>query len=195
MSGLISIPTEKLKSLDTRNTYEKQEILIRTNRLLSFTGQGPHRKRRFHQFFVVAGTYLPSRCLVTDRQTILQYDTNNIENDVSDISSVVARIRCNWNMSTESLPNNKKRIHIQTHRLMGGIYEVRRWDGLRCHFIHTRFHKDWFRYSIADRGETQTHRHRQDGDSVNLYLFLQNNESRLKRGGTYLAFLSEIIRF
>jgi hypothetical protein len=23
-------------------------------------------------------------------------------------------------------------IHTQTHRLMGGVYEVHRWDGLRC---------------------------------------------------------------
>jgi hypothetical protein len=25
---------------------------------------------------------------------------------------------------------------------MGGIYEVGRWDGLRCHDIHTNFHKN-----------------------------------------------------
>jgi hypothetical protein len=31
-------------------------------------------------------------------------------------------------------------IHIQTHRLIGGIYEVRRWDVLRCHNIHTKVH-------------------------------------------------------
>jgi hypothetical protein len=34
------------------------------------------------------------------------------------------------------------RIQIQTHKLMGGIYEVRRSDGLRCHDIHTKFHTD-----------------------------------------------------
>jgi hypothetical protein len=38
-------------------------------------------------------------------------------------------------------------IHIETHRLLGGIYEVRRLDGLRCHDIHTKFHKDWFSHS------------------------------------------------
>jgi hypothetical protein len=27
--------------------------------------------------------------------------------------------------------------------LMGGIYELRRWDGLRYHYIHTKFHKNW----------------------------------------------------
>jgi hypothetical protein len=29
------------------------------------------------------------------------------------------------------------RIHIQTHRLMGGIYEVRHCEGLGYHDIHT----------------------------------------------------------
>jgi hypothetical protein len=47
-------------------------------------------------------------------------------------------------------------IHIQTHRLMGGIYEVRRWDGVSCHDIYTNFHKDLFRHSKVDRGNTQT---------------------------------------
>jgi hypothetical protein len=32
-------------------------------------------------------------------------------------------------------------IHTETHRLMGHIYEVRRWDGLKCHDIHTNFTK------------------------------------------------------
>jgi hypothetical protein len=47
-------------------------------------------------------------------------------------------------------------IHIQTHRLMEGIYELGRWDGMRCYDIHTKFHRDWFRRSKDD---TQTHRH------------------------------------
>jgi hypothetical protein len=64
-------------------------------------------------------------------------------------------------------------IHIQTHRLMGGIYEVRRWGGLRCHDIHTKFHTDWFQHSEVIRGDTQTHR--QDGDRISLL-----EESRLR---------------
>jgi hypothetical protein len=36
---------------------------------------------------------------------------------------------------------------MQAHTLMGGTYEVRRWDELRCHDIHTKFYKDWFRHS------------------------------------------------
>jgi hypothetical protein len=33
------------------------------------------------------------------------------------------------------LSNDRRDIH----RLMGGVYEVRRWDELRCHDIHTKF--------------------------------------------------------
>jgi hypothetical protein len=35
----------------------------------------------------------------------------------------------------------------RTIRLVRGIYEARRWDGLRCHGIYTKFHKhavSWF---------------------------------------------------
>jgi hypothetical protein len=47
-------------------------------------------------------------------------------------------------------------MHIQTHRLTGGIYEVCLWDGLSCHDIDTKFHEDWFRHSNVIRGDTQT---------------------------------------
>jgi hypothetical protein len=33
-------------------------------------------------------------------------------------------------------------INIQTQRLFGEIYEVRRLDGLRCHDMHTKLHKN-----------------------------------------------------
>jgi hypothetical protein len=39
---------------------------------------------------------------------------------------------------------------IQTHRLMGVIYEVHRFDGLRCHDIHTEFHNNWYSHSKVD---------------------------------------------
>jgi hypothetical protein len=42
-------------------------------------------------------------------------------------------IRCRSNVFTEPLPSNDRGIHIQTLRLMGGIYKVRHWDGLGCH--------------------------------------------------------------
>jgi hypothetical protein len=47
---------------------------------------------------------------------------------------------------------NERGIHIHTHGLVGRIYEVRRWDELRCRDIHTEFHKDWFRHSKVDSG-------------------------------------------
>jgi hypothetical protein len=31
--------------------------------------------------------------------------------------------------------------------LMGVTYKVHRWDGLRCHESHTRFHEDLFKHS------------------------------------------------
>jgi hypothetical protein len=39
---------------------------------------------------------------------------------------VCACIRCCGNIFTEPLPSNDRVIHIQTHRLVGDIYEVRR---------------------------------------------------------------------
>jgi hypothetical protein len=39
---------------------------------------------------------------------------------------------------------------------MASIYEVRLSDGLRCHDVHTKFHKDWFRHSKVNVRDTQT---------------------------------------
>jgi hypothetical protein len=44
-------------------------------------------------------------------------------------------IRCRCNVFTEPLPSNDRGFHIQAFKLVGGIYEVGRWDGLRCHDI------------------------------------------------------------
>jgi hypothetical protein len=52
---------------------------------------------------------------------------------------------------TQSLPRTDRGIHIQTHRLMGGMYEGRRWEGLSCHDVHIKFQKDWFRHSHIHR--------------------------------------------
>jgi hypothetical protein len=54
--------------------------------------------------------------------------------------------------------------------LMGGIYEVCSWDGLRCHKIHM-FHKDWFRHSKVD-GEIHIQAGTQHGDLISLLIFL-----------------------
>jgi hypothetical protein len=47
--------------------HQKQEVVGRTNRLLSFDTNEPHRNRRLQQFFVLAETSLPSCYLATIR--------------------------------------------------------------------------------------------------------------------------------
>jgi hypothetical protein len=49
----------------------------------------------------------------------------------------------------------KGEIHIQTHRLKGGIYEIHHSDGLTYHDTHNKFHKHWFSHSKVNRGEGQ----------------------------------------
>jgi hypothetical protein len=65
------------------------------------------------------------------------YDTDCTENDaVLQFSYCSVCIRGRGNVFTEPLPSNDRGIYIQTHRLMTGIYEVSRSDGLRYHDIH-----------------------------------------------------------
>jgi hypothetical protein len=75
---------------------------------------------------------------------------------------------------TEPLPNNER--NIQTHKIMGGIYVIRHWDGLMCHDIHTILIKivSGIRKLIGG-GNSQAHR--QHGDRISLLY-----ESRLKAG-------------
>jgi hypothetical protein len=54
------------------------------------------------------------------------------------------------------------RTHIQTHRLMGGIYEACHYDGLICHNTHIKFHKGWFRHLKVDGGGEQRHTDRME---------------------------------
>jgi hypothetical protein len=61
---------------------------------------------------------------------------------------------------------------------MGGIYEVRRRDGLRCPDIYPSFIKIGSVIQKLIRGNSQTHRHH--GYRINLLSFFQNKESRLK---------------
>jgi hypothetical protein len=49
---------------------------------------------------------------------------------------------------------------------MGGIYGVRRWDGLRYRDMHTKSHKGWFSRLELDREDTQTHSQHEDGTSL-----------------------------
>jgi hypothetical protein len=65
---------------------------------------------------------------------------------------------------------------------MGGVYEAYRLNGLRCHDVYTKFHKDWLIHSKVNMGGGEMHR--QHGDFISLLLFFQNKESGLKMAPT-----------
>jgi hypothetical protein len=114
-----------------------------------FIRHEPHRKR-LQQIFVAAGTSLPSCYLA------------NIggHKDTHRHTCPTILFLCIFVAARMCLPIHclatKGRIHIQTHRLMGGIYEEHRWDWFRCHYMHTKFHKDWFKYSKVNGGKEFT---------------------------------------
>jgi hypothetical protein len=131
--------------MEPEGTVTRKEVLWRTflwyNRL--------HRKQHLQQFFVGMGMCLLSHCLAmiggfTDSQTLLWYDMGSRENNVSNNSSLfpvcVAVGIC---IPSHCLATTGG----YTYTLMGEIYEVCHWDGLRCHDIHTKFYKDWFMHS------------------------------------------------
>jgi hypothetical protein len=95
---------------------------------------------------------------------------DHIENNTSKNSSIVARIYFHGIMFTKPLPSDSKGIHIQTHILMGESYEyeICHSDGLRCHDICTKFHKDCFRHSKVNKGGYTDTQH---GDIISLLLF------------------------
>jgi hypothetical protein len=74
-----------------------------------------------------------------------RYDTDRTENHVQKFFCCCVCILCRGKFFTEPLPSN-----ILIHILMGGIYEVRPLDGLRCHDIQ-RVHKvrEHFKFFIA----------------------------------------------
>jgi hypothetical protein len=112
---------------------------------------GLHRKRRLKQFFVAMGKSL-LRCYLT---TIGGYTGRHIDPTILLVLHVfIAAEMC---LTSHCLAMTGG-IHIQIYRLMGGICEVCSWDGLRCHDVHTKFHKDWFRHSKVIRGDSQTHK-------------------------------------
>jgi hypothetical protein len=122
-----------------------------------FIRYGAHRKRRLQKFFVATGKCLPNHCLATaGGYTNRPIDSpltwhRPYKNDSSSNYSILAPIYCRENVSTEPLPRNCKG-YTYRHRLMGRTYEVSRWDGLRCHDIHSEFQKDWFRHSKVNKG-------------------------------------------
>jgi hypothetical protein len=119
------------------------KITLRTNEyweeLIAYfplTGQGPHRKQRLQQFFGAAETSLPCCFLgkiagYTDRPR----DSLLIRHG----SHRKWRVHELFIAAGTSLPSRCLAtigwIHVQSHRLMGGIYEVSRWDGLSWHDI------------------------------------------------------------
>jgi hypothetical protein len=95
------------------------------------------------------------------------------ENDVSNNSSIVACILWRQKLSTEPLPSNDMGIHIQSHRLMGGIYEERHWDGQKCRDTHTKLVEisSGSQKCIGTDTHTNTQMHRQRGNTISLYSF------------------------
>jgi hypothetical protein len=70
-------------------------------------------------------------------------------------------------------------MYLQLYKLVGAIYELRLELGSDALiYVHTKFHKVWFRHSKVDGGDAQTHR--QHGDGMSLLLFFENKENRLK---------------
>jgi hypothetical protein len=118
---------------------------------------GPHSKRRLQHFFVAAGTCLPSYYLATRRRyTDAHTDSPFIRHGLHR----KWRVQQFFVAAGTYIPSRcivAIREITHTERLMGGIYEVRRWDGLRCHDIHTKFHIDSFRHSKVDGGGIHRH--------------------------------------
>jgi hypothetical protein len=100
-----------------------QEVLGRTNRLLSLIRHGPHWKRRVQQFFCcrvciryrsnVSTQPLPSN----DRVIFTELLSSNDKGIYTEPLPSNDR-----GIFTEPLPSNDRGIHIQTHRLMGRIF-------------------------------------------------------------------------
>jgi hypothetical protein len=86
-------------------------------------------------------------------------------------------IRCSGNVFTEPLPSNDKRICTERHKLVRGIYEVRRSNGLRFQDIRTKFRIDWFRHSKVNMEDTHTDTDRKEIAEVYFHFL------RLKKVG------------
>jgi hypothetical protein len=146
-------------SLSSAEGLKKQDVLGGSNPLLSLIRHGPHSKRHVQQFF---------NCCVC-----IRYRGNvSTEPLPSNDRGII--------LQNEQLPSNDRGIPIQTHRLMGGIIYLGRWDGLRCRDIRTKVHKYWFRHSKADMGgDARTSGEQRD--FISLLYFFQNKESGIKR--------------
>jgi hypothetical protein len=111
---------------------------------------GSHRNGRVQQFFFSEGKCLSSRCLATIRggtqtepYTLLWYNLDRIENDVSNNSSTVVCILCSGNVFTEPLPSNDMRAtHTDRDWCEGFMKYAAEMDSDAMILVHTKFHKD-----------------------------------------------------
>jgi hypothetical protein len=71
------------------------------------------------------------------------------------------------------LPQHFERLLVLV-LLMGGIYEVRHWDDVRCHGTHNRFHEYVAGSQKLVGVGVMLETHRQQGDLISLLLFFQN---------------------
>jgi hypothetical protein len=104
--------------------YKFWQVLGRTNRLV-FYRHGPHRKRRLQQFFVAAGTSLPTCCYLVTIKGYTDWPTDMCPTIILLLRVLVATETCLSSrcvavegsiQSTESLPSKCKRAKRQTHR-------------------------------------------------------------------------------
>jgi hypothetical protein len=79
----------------------------------------------------------------------------------------------------KAIVRRTEKKYKKTHRLMGGIYEVCCWYGLRCHDICIKFHKDWFRRSYVNAGAGRAFIDTQHGNCISLL-----QKTRLEMGCT-----------
>jgi hypothetical protein len=139
--------TETKSSLQNP-VLSKQEVLGRTNRLLSLTRHGPHWKRRVQQFFY---------CCVCIRYRGKVSTEPLPSNDKG--------------IFTEPLPSNNRGIHIQTHRLMGGNFNLAVEMGSSATIYVPGFIKIGSGIQKLTGGDTHTHTRRQQRDPVSLLNF------------------------
>jgi hypothetical protein len=120
-------------------------------------------------------SYLPLALYVTIRSgknwspTLLLYNTDRVEHDMYNNSSMfvcvfVAAVKCLPSRCLATLDG----IHIETHRLMGGIYEVRRWGAM---IYIPSFVKCCSGIQKMIWGDSQIHR--QQGDLISLLWFFK----------------------
>jgi hypothetical protein len=136
-----------------------------------FIQHGPRRKWHLQKFFVVVRRILP-RCYLAMIERYIDRPTDTrVQQFFYCCVYPLPRERVYRAVDEEwkegyTLSNfclaTIGRIRIQTHRLMGGIYEVRRWDGSLCRDMHSKFNNDWFRHSRVKWcgfTDTQIYRH------------------------------------